>query len=81
MGFCRLVQGLCCGNKAFLTSLMVGIYWEMIKSSKRGASQKEENQISIGGEGLFFFFINRSKLLSHFVPVFPDTALRERSLR
>ena len=55
MGFCRLVQGLCCGNKAFLSSLMVVIYWEMIKSSKRGASQKEENQISMGGEGGSFF--------------------------
>ena len=43
-----------------------------------GDVKKGENQISMGeGEGVLFY---QSKLLPHFVPVSPDTTLKERSL-
>ena len=46
---------------------------------KRGGEVKKgENQIS---RGKLFFLLYQSKLLSHFVLVFPDTTLNERSLK
>ena len=46
---------------------------------KRGGEVKKgENQIS---RGELFFLFCQSKLLSHFVPVFPDPTLNERSLK
>ena len=62
-----------------VTGLKVGIYWEMIKISKRGGEDKKTGIKYQGGRGVFFLFY-QSKLLSHFVPVFPDTKLKQRFL-
>ena len=73
------VLGWCHGNRAFLTGFKVGIYWEMIKISK-GVGKSKRGRIKYQGGELFFLFC-QSKLLSHFVPVFPDPTLNERSLK
>ena len=66
------------GTQLFFTGFKVGIYWEMIKISK-GVGQSKRGRIKYQGGSLFFLFY-QSKLLSHFVPVSPDTTLKERSL-
>ena len=71
------VLGWCRGSRAFLTGFKVGIYWERIKISK-GVGKSKMGRIKYQGGRLFFY---QSKLLSHFVPVFTDTTLNERSLK
>ena len=72
------VLGWCCGN-SFFNRFQGGNLLKDNQNSKRGGEvKKEENQIS-RGKSCFLFY--QSKLLSHFVPVFPDTTLNERSLK
>ena len=62
----------------FFTRFAVVIYLGMIKISKGvGMSKRERIKYQRGRETLFS---NRSKLMPQFIPVFPDTTVKERCL-
>ena len=75
----RLVFGWCRGTQ-LLCNWFEG--WNLLgddQDFKKGFGiQKEENQIS---RGEFFFFINQSKLLSHYFHVSPGTTLKREISR
>ena len=72
------VLGWCRGNRAFFR-FQGGNLLGDDQNFKRGEEVKKgENQISRREP---FFLLYQSKLLSHFIPVFPDTTLNERSLK
>ena len=72
--------GLVFWEKSFSNRFQGGSLLGDDQNFKRGGDVKKgENQISRGEH--FFFLFYQSKLLSHFVSVFPETTLNEGSLK